>query len=65
VKKYYQLDQLNACDKLFYLFIYLSVKMSQLYIRTLATQQGYKTLTAACLKLTMNVFEIYSRFLSA
>jgi len=32
-----------------YFFIYLSVKMSYI-IRTLAAQQGYKTLTVACLK---------------
>ena len=35
-----------------YLF-YLSVKTSYMYIRTLRTQQGYKTLTVACLKRTI------------
>jgi len=33
-----------------YLFIYLSENMSYIYIRTLAAQQGHKTLTVACLK---------------
>jgi len=35
---------------LIYLFIYLSIKMSYIIHRTLAAQQGYKTLTVACLK---------------
>jgi len=38
---------------MFYLFIFylfISKELVTLYIRTLAAQQGYKTLTVACLK---------------